>query len=654
MAKSRHDRLQHIGDARIELEDQDLSIFTEENGKDSQWSVSQWHKWAWMGVALLMFVVGYFMKPQDQENQSTKQKIASKKLEFLLGKNHFLNFEDGRAFSISPDGTRLAYVIQDEENDSSSLLHIRHMDQLISKSLNIDVQNNAFTFSPDSAFIAFAHDNKLKTIPITGGGDIKTICDAPRTTNLSWETDGHIYFCNLYDGNPIHRVSEYGGSPEPITKMAEEDIFHFAPHLLPDGNGLLYTVSTGWSQDSKDWKLMLQPLPDGEAKLLKESAHSARYEASTKTMLYVSDSNLYSIGFNLDSQETTGNPHILANHLLSGSGLHSGDFYDISNNGLLCYLTGKKPSELYQFEWIDRAGESQSVNLEPRSIISGSLSPNGQQLAITQEDDTQEQSDIHIYDFQNETLFDLTSSPENEWKPTWSPDGKSLVYTSDKDDLADMYWRRLNLEGDAEPLLSRAGMQGGWDWHPSGKHLSVFSDFNLIVIELESHDKLGWSYKNDLETNIPEGVYISVSFSPNWKWFAYVKHFGTQSIFVKPFNEEGEQQHLPLNIKHIRRTQWSADGESLLFCGQHEDESESLQIYTLSWDKELGQFASTSPAPWPNGFTADTGMASFFQYDAKSDRILVMKKVKKTSKLQLNHVILHENYHSTLSANKDK
>lgn len=399
---------------------------------------------------------------------------------------------------------------------------------------------------------------------------------------------------------------------------------------------------------------MLQPLPDGEAKLLKESAHSPRYNASSKTMLYVSDSNLYSIGFNLDSQKITGNPHILVSDLLSGSGLHSGDFYDISNNGHLCYLTGKKPSELYQFEWIDRGGNSQPINLQPRPIVSGSLSPNGQKLAFTQGDDDQEQSDIHIYDFQTDTSFNLTSSPEKEWKPTWSPDGESLIYTSDKEDMADLFWRRLNLEGHAESLLSREGMQGGWDWHPSGRYLSVFSDFNLIVIELESNNKLGWSYKNDLETNISKGVYLGVSFSPDWNWFAYLKPFGPQSIFVKPFNEEGEQQHLPLNIKRIQRTQWSPDGESLLFCGQHEEQTETLQIYSLSWDKELGQFASSSPAPWPNGITANKDLSTFFQYDAKSDRILVLKKVDNTKELQLNHIILHEHFHATLKTDNDK
>lgn len=134
-------------------------------------------------------------------------------------------------------------------------------------------------------------------------------------------------------------------------------------------------------------------------------------------MLYVSNSNLYSFGFNLDSQEITANPHILASDLLSGSDLHSGDFYDISNNGLLCYLTGKKPSELYQFEWIDRAGTTQPIHLESRPIFSGSLSPNGQKLAFTQGGVNQEQTDIHIYDFQTDTSFNLTSSPEKEWKP---------------------------------------------------------------------------------------------------------------------------------------------------------------------------------------------------------------------------------------------
>ena len=653
LAKSRKQRIQHIGDARIELEQQDLNNLVEKVGKESQGPFPLWRKWAWMGVALLMFIAGYIIKPNHDVPPPIIQQVTTKKLEFLLGKNQFLNFESGRAFRISPDGTRLAYVVKDEKGDSSSILHLRHLDQLKSESLDIDVQNNAFAFSPDGEFIAFAHDEKLKTIATERGGDIKYICNARAIYDVSWEADGHLYFSKNHDRTSIYRVSENGGSPVPVTKPAEGDFFHFDPHLLPDSKGLLYTIGTSYSNQSKDLKLMFQPLPDGEAKLLKEFAHSGRYDASKKKLLYVSDSILYCVDFDLNSQELIGDPHVLANDLLAGAHLYSGYYYDISTNGLLCYLTGYNSDDLYQFEWIDRAGESHPLNLDPKSISDAALSPDGRRLAYTQKHERDHQSDIHIYDFQTDTSFNFTSSPENEWKPTWSPSGESLIYTSNKEDGADIFWRRLNLEGEGEILLQREGMQGVWDWHPEGKYLSVFSSFNLIVIELEGNDKLGWSYKNDLKTNIPESVYYGVSFSPDWKWFAYLTPSGPQSIFVKPFNEDGGQQHLPLNINNIQRPQWSADGETLLFCGQPSEESESLQIYSIGWDKEKGQFASTLPVPWKNAYTANRSLTTFFQYDAKSDRILVMKKVETAEDLQLNHVILHENFHDAQKTDSD-
>jgi len=44
----------------------------------------------------------------------------------------------------------------------------------------------------------------------------------------------------------LWRVPEEGGPPEQLTQLEEGENHHYAPHALPDGRGVLFTVATGW------------------------------------------------------------------------------------------------------------------------------------------------------------------------------------------------------------------------------------------------------------------------------------------------------------------------------------------------------------------------------------------------------------------------
>ncbi len=86
-------------------------------------------------------------------------------------------------FVFSPDGTLLAFVAR--TSGKAEQLHVRRLDDLRATSLTgTDGASTPF-FSPDSQWLAFFADSKLKKIPVAGGA-VVTLADAPRPRGGWW------------------------------------------------------------------------------------------------------------------------------------------------------------------------------------------------------------------------------------------------------------------------------------------------------------------------------------------------------------------------------------------------------------------------------------------------------------------------------------
>src|SRR5207245_1705882 len=106
----------------------------------------------------------------------------------------------GRALAFSPDGAPLAFV----ETAGKRLLYLRRLDQLKAAPVaGTDDARNPF-FSPDSQWIGFFADNKLKKVSIHGGA-VVTLCDAVADFGGVWASDRTILFGLLRSG--LMRVS---------------------------------------------------------------------------------------------------------------------------------------------------------------------------------------------------------------------------------------------------------------------------------------------------------------------------------------------------------------------------------------------------------------------------------------------------------------
>jgi Tol biopolymer transport system component len=144
------------------------------------------------------------------------------------------------SLALSPDGRRLALTLRSEDGGTS--LWIRSLNSLEMRRLagTEGVTQNAPPFwSPDSRFIGFFADDKLKKIDASGG-PAQTLCAAAGSRSLggSWNQDGVIIFSLARSG--IWRVPAAGGAPSQVTAVTPS--VQNLPSFLPDGHHFLYST----------------------------------------------------------------------------------------------------------------------------------------------------------------------------------------------------------------------------------------------------------------------------------------------------------------------------------------------------------------------------------------------------------------------------
>ena len=101
-------------------------------------------------------------------------------------------------------------------------------------------------WSPDSRYIAFFAQGKLKKIAARGG-PAQSLCDVLNGYPGSWNRDNVILFSpNAVlgaHGTPIQRVSAYDGICASVIATKGNIL---SPVFLPDGRHFLYLVGESW------------------------------------------------------------------------------------------------------------------------------------------------------------------------------------------------------------------------------------------------------------------------------------------------------------------------------------------------------------------------------------------------------------------------
>src|SRR6202140_643588 len=145
-------------------------------------------------------------------------------------------------FALSPDGHRLVFTARD--SSGREFLWVRPLDVLTAQPLSGTEGASEPFWSPDSRFIGFFAQGKLRKISVSGGGP-ETICDAESGRGGTWNQEGVILF-GPDAPRGLYRVSYAGGKTTPVTTLdSTKESSHRYPQFLPDGRHFVYFVMSG-------------------------------------------------------------------------------------------------------------------------------------------------------------------------------------------------------------------------------------------------------------------------------------------------------------------------------------------------------------------------------------------------------------------------
>jgi len=463
---------------------------------------------------------------------------------------------------ISADGTRIVFAGIHES--SKSLLYLRHIHQLDATALaNTDDAFCPF-FSPDGDWIAFAQKGKLRKISVLGG-PATTICDAANLRGGSWGADGTIVFAPDKQSG-LWRVPATGGDPVKLTDAGADEAIpsqsHRWPQLLPDGKTALFTASPMNSSYS-DGSIVALSLETLIQKEIIREGRFARY-VPTGHIVFARSQTLMAVPFDTKKLELKGPSIPVLEGLGATPGMGSAQ-YAFSQTGTLLYLSGSSTGEEKLLIWIDREGKESPVSQHKR-VYGGParISPDGTRIAASIVGDTGNR-DIWILEIERDAFMRLTSDEAADQFPLWSPDGKWIVYGSDRGKSAQNLYRQLaDGTGEAERLTTSDNRHVPWSFSPDG----------AILAFLEGNPKTGANIlylRLDVEERKPE-VFLATAFyeadpflSPDGKWLAYTSdESGEMEVYIRPFLRPGRR----VNVSTGGRSylpRWSPDGKEILY-----------------------------------------------------------------------------------------
>jgi Tol biopolymer transport system component len=452
--------------------------------------------------------------------------------------------------SLSRDGSQLAFM---DFSSGQPTIAMRALDQAETKQLPGADSAYFPNFSPDNQWIAYFNggggDFHLKKIPATGGTSI-TLADHATPFGLSWGEDDTLVFLGAKGG--LQRVPSGGGSPETLTTVEAPTQHRWATHL-PGGRTLLFNI---WSNTSAEIAA-LDLKTKGVTKIGLQGT-MPRY-ISPGYLIYFRSGSLFAAPFNARKVQVTGPEVPVVENLANISGPDTGD-YSIADSGLLVYIRGASIGGKTVLHFADRKGATQPVS-DAQTWGTGRLSPDGTRIANSI-NKSGNLADIWVYDLDRRTPTRLTFGGLNE-NPIWTRDGRWITYGASNDDKHGIY--RVAADGSGKPeLITETGADViASSWSPDGKTL-VYSGIGP--------DKCRHIYTLPWPGGKPTQLHDNPFFenngevSPDGRWLAYQSNeSGMDEIYVQPFPGPGGKTRI--STQGGQRPRWSHDGKELFYLG---------------------------------------------------------------------------------------
>ena len=484
--------------------------------------------------------------------------------------------------SVSPSGRYIAFAGQDSRG---TRLFVRDLGAREAVAIP-GTEGSAQPFwSADSNSIAFFARQQLMKIAWPDGAPV-AVAPALQARGGTWSADGFITFAPDIILSGLNRVPAVGGDVKPATLLepGRGDTSHWWPTVLPDGIHFLYSV-----RSVRDERLGVylgdsrKPSPANEPIFHAQSdvVFAPMGEPGDGVLLYVAEGRIEARRFLSKQGIVESEAHALG-LTAAGSSLYHPPLITASAD-VLAFSERAIPGG-NRLEAVTRSGARVRSWDDPEAQNWPRISPDGRRLARQRVDDGRNNPDLWVDDFARGTRVRITTGPEPDIHPVWSPDGQYLAYVSGN--LPGRSGKRLlNIAAaDGTGVIRSFPCPAAYceptDWSPDGRDLLVnVRDERLADV---------WTVSADGQNTVDrvlddEAAESDARFSPNGLWIAYVsRESGRSELSVRP--RAGPATRIVLSGGGGAQPVWRRDGSELFYV----DPEGWLQRVGVDWN-ENGQ-----------------------------------------------------------------
>jgi Tol biopolymer transport system component len=619
LQKHPRNRLQAIGDARITIEEILSGIVPVDalpgRPRSSKWWVASGAAGVLIGAAIAGLVARQMTPSPGPPRAVTRFVITLPPEQQLV---------DLSALALSFDGSQLAYVATGGANGRQ--IFLRAMDGLDARPIAGTEGASSPFFSPDGQWLGFFAGGSLKKVPLRGGAAV-SLADVTNPRGGAWVEEHTIVFASYL--STLLRVSDQGGTPQPVTRLEPGETAHMWPRPLPGGKAVLFSTAS-----TRTGAIAVQRIDTGSRNdLIQTPGEAAPDYLGSGYVIYAQAGNLMAASFDTD-RNRAGAPIAAVPDVLQ---------YSVSGTGSLVYVSGTPPpSPEARLVWVSRNGTEQSIDAPPRMYNQPRLSPDGRRVAV----DVLESAgrmQVWLYDLARDTFSRFTFDGVNR-HAVWAPDGKRLAFMSDRDGRQQIFRKLADGSGDAERLTDGGSTTAPdvlnipYSWSRDGRlltfsRLAPAAAAELCVLPVGDDSRSGRTAQVFRQTRAADGA---PQLSPDGRWMAYAsEESGRREIYVQAYPGPGGRWQISGDGGN--EPLWSASGHELFYRS-----GDRMMAVDISTEPE---FLARKPRQLFKGSYVTTGGGYVrANYDVSPDgqRFLTLKPVEhKSAPLTQINVVLN-------------
>ncbi len=490
--------------------------------------------------------------------------------------------------------------------------------------------------SPDGTLIAFTYKGDVYTVPVDGGRATQLTTNPAYDTTPVWSPDGkHIAFASDRLGSfDVFIVSREGGEPRRLTTHSGSEtpiVFRDADHLLfsatiqPSAEDVrfpsstfaqVYEVSTNGGRPKMISSMPMENISirnDGKQWLYQDKkgyedpwrkhhqssiardiwmmtpgknptyAKLTSFKGEDRNPVWAPDGESF---YYLSEENGTFNVYhrrlgSASSEQLTHHNTNPVRFLSIAKNGTLCYgldgeiytlKPGASPQKVKISIYADRSDRDVVRQVLQNGVREMAVSPNGKEVAFIVH------GDVYVTSVDYKTTKQITDTPEQERDVDFSPDGRSLVYASERDGLWQIYQATLadkeekmftyatNIKEERLTRSTKTSFQP--QYSPDGKEVAFLEDRTAIrVINLKTRNtrtvmdkKYQYSYSDGDQW---------FEWSPDSKWilsdFIGVGGWNNKDVVLLKADGKGEMHNLTQSGYNDGHAKWVLDGKAMIW-----------------------------------------------------------------------------------------